>query len=69
MWGIEKGFFRTQGIELEIYPFIPSTPWMSASGAQTDFAILWLVNAIEMKTKGWISLINAQLSHRSSLMQ
>lgn len=67
--GIEKGFFRKQGIELEILPFIPSTPMDEMlREQQTDFAILWLVNAIEMKTKG-LDIVNiAQLSHRSSLM-
>jgi NitT/TauT family transport system substrate-binding protein len=67
--GIEKGIFKKHGINLDILPFDPQ---MSASDAllnkKTDFALFWLVNAMEMRDKG-VDIVNiAQLSSRSSLM-
>ncbi|MFO7615703.1 MAG: ABC transporter substrate-binding protein [Bacteroidales bacterium] len=67
--GIEKGFFRKHGIDLEILPFDPSmSVETTIRDKKTDFAVLWMVNAIEMKTNG-LDIINiAQMSFRSSLM-
>jgi NitT/TauT family transport system substrate-binding protein len=67
--GIEKGIFRKHGILLDILPFDPQ---MSAATAlrekKADFALLWLVNAMETRDKG-VDIVNiAQLSSRSSLM-
>jgi NitT/TauT family transport system substrate-binding protein len=67
--GIEKGIFQKHGIKLEILPF---DPLMSVASSirdnKTDFAIIWLVNAIELRDKG-VDVVNiAQLSSRSSLM-
>ena len=67
--GIEKKIFQKYGIELEILPFNPTMPIGPAiRDNKTDFAMLWLVNAIELKEKG-IDVVNiAQFSSRSSLM-
>jgi len=67
--GIEKGIFRKYGIDLEILNFDPfkSTAGIISEG-YADFAVLWLVNAIELKANG-IDLVNlAQFSSKSSLM-
>jgi len=67
--GIEKGIFRKHGIDLEVLPFDPfrSTTNEIANG-HADFALLWLVNAIQLRSMG-IDIVNiAQFSARSSLM-
>lgn len=67
--GIEKGIFQKHGIDLELLPFDPfkSTKETIKKG-DADFALLWLVNAIQLRSEG-INLVNiAQLSSRSSLM-
>jgi len=67
--GIEKGIFQKYGIQLEILPFDPLMPAdQSIRDKKIDFAILWLVNAIECRDKG-VDIVNiAQFSSRSSLM-
>ena len=67
--GIEKGIFQKYGLELEILPFDPLLPVEPIlNEKKTDFALLWLVNAIELRNKG-VEIVNiAQLSSRSSLM-
>jgi len=67
--GVEKGIFRKHGIDLEILSFDPMVPAETViRDKQTDFAVLWMVNALELKSKG-LDIINiAQLSTRSSLM-
>ncbi|MEI6049885.1 MAG: ABC transporter substrate-binding protein [Bacteroidota bacterium] len=67
--GIEKGIFQKHGINLEILPFDPLMSVASAiKDKKTDFALLWLVNAIDIRDKG-VDIVNiAQLSSRSSLM-
>lgn len=67
--GIEKGIYQSHGINLEILPFDPA---VSADAVirdkKSDFALMWLANAIEMRDKG-VDIVNiAQLSSRSSLM-
>ncbi|MCX6282430.1 MAG: ABC transporter substrate-binding protein [Bacteroidetes bacterium] len=67
--GVEKGIFRKHGIDLNILEYKPfiTTDDIIKQG-QADFAILWLVNAIELRSKG-INIVNiAQLSKKSSLM-
>jgi NitT/TauT family transport system substrate-binding protein len=67
--GIEKGIFQKHGINLEILSFnhFPDVP-TAISEKKTDFALLWLVNALELRDKG-VDIVNiAQLSSRSSLM-
>jgi len=67
--GIEKGIFKKHGINLDLLPFDPLTPTATVfKEGKTDFAILWLVNALELKGQG-IDIVNiAQFSSRSSLM-
>ena len=67
--GIEKGIFQKHGIQLEVLPFDPVMPVAPAmKDKKTDFAILWLTNAIELRDQG-IDVVNiAQFSSRSSLM-
>ena len=67
--GIEKGIFQKHGIDLEIVPFEPLMSTASIiKDKKTDFALLWLVNAIDIRDKG-VDIVNiAQLSSRSSLM-
>lgn len=67
--GIEKGIFQKHGIHLEMLPFDPLMPVAPAiRDKKADFAMLWLVNAIELRDKG-VDIVNiAQLSSRSSLM-
>jgi NitT/TauT family transport system substrate-binding protein len=67
--GREKGIFEKYGIDLEILEYKPfiSTSEIIRSG-QADFAVTWLVNALQMRDQG-IRIINiAQFSTRSSLM-
>ncbi len=67
--GKEKGIFKKHGIDLNILEYKPfiSTNDIIKQG-QADFAILWLVNAIQMRCSG-INIVNiAQFSTRSSLM-
>jgi NitT/TauT family transport system substrate-binding protein len=66
---VEKGMYKRYGIDLKI---IPHQPFVATEGlmedGKTDFSVLRLVNAIELKDYG-IDLVNiAQLSDRSSLM-
>ena len=67
--GKEKGIYRKYGIDLNILenkPFITTNDIITQK--QTDFAILWLVNAIQMRSSG-IKIVNiAQFSTHSSLM-
>lgn len=67
--GIEKGIYKKHGIKLELLPFDPLMPVASAlADKKTDFGLLWLVNALELRDKG-VEIVNiAQLSSRSSLM-
>jgi len=67
--GIEKGIFRKHGIDLEVLPFDPFRPTKNdIEEGKADFALLWLVNAIELRSQG-VDIVNiAQLSSRSSLM-
>ncbi|MEI7723818.1 MAG: ABC transporter substrate-binding protein [Bacteroidota bacterium] len=67
--GIEKGIFRKYGIDLEVLPFDPFTPTKKdIENGHADFSLLWLVNAIELRSQG-VDIVNiAQLSSRSSLM-
>jgi len=67
--GIEKGIFRKHGINLEILPFdsnIPNDQLIREK--KTDFALLWLVNALEVLHKNADIVNIAQFSSRSSLM-
>ncbi|MCX6287614.1 MAG: ABC transporter substrate-binding protein [Bacteroidetes bacterium] len=67
--GKEMGIFRKHGIDLNILeykPFITTNDIIKQK--QADFAILWLVNAIQLRSSG-INIVNiAQFSTRSSLM-
>jgi NitT/TauT family transport system substrate-binding protein len=67
--GIEKGIFQKHGIQLEILLFDPLLPVAQAiNDKKTDFAVLWLVNAMQVRDGG-ANIVNiAQLSSRSSLM-
>lgn len=67
--GIEKGIYHSHGINLEIVPYDPVVSAESVlRDKKTDFAPLWLVNAIELREKG-IDIVNiVQFSSRSSLM-
>ncbi|MCX6305191.1 MAG: ABC transporter substrate-binding protein [Bacteroidetes bacterium] len=67
--GIEKGIFRKHGIDLEILPFDPFTPTRKdIEDGRADFSLLWLSNAIGLRSQG-VDIVNiAQLSYRSSLM-
>ncbi|MEI7895407.1 MAG: ABC transporter substrate-binding protein [bacterium] len=67
--GIEKGIFLKYGIDLEVLPFDPFKPTRKEiESGKADFALLWLVNAIELRSQG-VGIVNlAQLSSRSSLM-
>lgn len=67
--GIEKGIFQKHGIDLEVLPFDPFRPTRhDIENGRADFSLLWLVNAIELRSKG-VEIVNiAQLSSRSSLM-
>lgn len=65
----EMGIYKRYGLDVEIIPFEHhhSSAEMLQTG-KTDFAVLWLLNAIEMKASG-IDLVNiAQFSRKSSLM-
>ncbi|MCX6283690.1 MAG: ABC transporter substrate-binding protein [Bacteroidetes bacterium] len=67
--GREKGIFKKHGIDLDILEYKPfvTTDAIIKQG-QADFAILWLVNAIQMRSSG-VNIVNiAQFSTRSSLM-
>jgi NitT/TauT family transport system substrate-binding protein len=67
--GIEKGIFKKHGIDLELLVFDPLQPAENLIREnKTDFALLWMVNAMEIINKG-VSIVNiAQFSSRSSLM-
>lgn len=65
----EKGFYRERGMDVEI---LPSGPSISAPGAladgKADFAVLWLSQALQNRSKG-IGLVNiGQMVRRSGLM-
>jgi NitT/TauT family transport system substrate-binding protein len=67
--GIEKGIFKKHGLKLEILPFDSNIPNdQIIREKQTDFALLWLVNALEVRDKGADIVNIAQFSSRSSLM-
>ena len=67
--GKEKGIYRKHGIDLNILQYKPSVSTNDIIKlGQSDFAVLWLVNAIEMRSSG-INIVNiAQFSSVSSLM-
>ena len=67
--GIEKGIFKKHGISLEMLPFEPFADNAALiSSKKADFALLWLVNALKIKSQG-VDIVNiAQLSYKSSLM-
>jgi len=67
--GKEMGIFKKHGIDLEILQYKPSiTTNDIIKQGQADFAVLWLVNAIQLRSSG-INIVNiAQFSNRSSLM-
>ncbi len=67
--GIEKGIFLKHGIDLEVLPFDPYKPTnKDIEDGHADFALLWMVNAIGLRSQG-IDIVNiAQFSSRSSLM-
>lgn len=67
--GKEKGFYRNHGIDLNILEYKPSISTNDIiKNGEADFEVLWLVNAIEMRSAG-IDIVNiAQFSTRSSLM-
>ncbi|MCX5677567.1 MAG: ABC transporter substrate-binding protein [Candidatus Omnitrophica bacterium] len=65
----EKGFYKERGIDVEI---LSSGPSISASQAladgKADFAVLWLSQALQNRSKG-VKLINiGQIMPRSGLM-
>lgn len=65
----EAGIYKKYGIKLKIIPyqpFITSTDLIK--DGKTDFAALWLVNALELQASGADIVNIAQLSSRSSLM-
>jgi NitT/TauT family transport system substrate-binding protein len=65
----ESGIYDKFGIDLEIVPFQPYiTSYDLIKTGKVDFAALWLLNAIGVRTSG-IEIVNiAQFSTRSSLM-
>ena len=67
--GIEKGIFQKHGIRLEMLLFDPLMPVApTIKDKKADFAMLWLVNALEVRDLG-VDIVNiAQLVPRSSLM-
>jgi len=67
--GKELGFYEKYGIDLEIIPFQPFfTSTDMIGNKEADFAALWLLNAVEMRSSG-VDIVNiAQFSSRSSLM-
>jgi NitT/TauT family transport system substrate-binding protein len=67
--GLEKGIFRKHGINLKILPFNSrETTESLLQDRKADFALLWMVSAMEVREKG-LDIVNiAQLSCRSSLM-
>jgi NitT/TauT family transport system substrate-binding protein len=67
--GIEKGIFRKYGIDLEMMKFDPFVDTRAdIESGRADFALLWLTNAVKLKSEG-VDIVNiAQLSTRSSLM-
>jgi NitT/TauT family transport system substrate-binding protein len=67
--GKDAGIFRKHGIDLEIIPFQPFyTSTDLIKERKVDFAVLWLVNAMELKEQGTDIVNIAQFSFRSSLM-
>src|SRR5271157_3308421 len=61
--GKELGIYRKYGIDLEIIPYQPfytSTDLIKQGKA--DFAVLWLVNALELKDQGTDIVDIAQFS-------
>jgi len=65
----EKGFYKERGMDVE---FLPSGPAVSAPQAladgRADFAVLWLSQALQNRSKG-IDLVNiGQMVQRSGLM-
>jgi NitT/TauT family transport system substrate-binding protein len=65
----EKGFYIKHGIDLSIQEGGPRNPSAKAmEKGTTDFASMWLSNAIQLRTQG-VPLVNiAQLIHRSAFM-
>ena len=65
----EKGFYKERGIDIEM---LPSGPDISASQAladgRADFAVLWLSQALQNRSRG-VNLINiSQIVQRTGLM-
>ncbi|MCF8366771.1 MAG: ABC transporter substrate-binding protein [Bacteroidales bacterium] len=66
---VEKGFYQKYSIQLQIIPYQPFiTPNDLIKDGTVDFAVLWLVNAIELRASGTEIVNIAQPSTRSSLM-
>jgi NitT/TauT family transport system substrate-binding protein len=66
---LEKGFFRAQGIDLEILrggPDAPATAWLEEGKA--DFATMFLASAIERRAAGAPFVNLAQVVQRSALL-
>jgi len=65
----KMGFYKKHGIKLNIIPYQPFiTQTDLITEGKTDFAVLWLVNALELIASGTDIVNIAQLSSRSSLM-
>lgn len=65
----EKGFYKERGIDIEILPCGPDISASQALGSgKADFAVLWLSQAIQNRSKG-INLVNiGQIVQKSGLM-
>jgi NitT/TauT family transport system substrate-binding protein len=67
--GKELGIYKKYGIDMDIIPYQPfytSTDLIKQGKA--DFAVLWLVKALELKDQGTDIVDIAQFASRSSLM-
>jgi NitT/TauT family transport system substrate-binding protein len=66
---LEKGIYRKHGIDLDL---ITGGPKVSSSALlkekKVDFALMWLTNAIQLRSKGARIVNIAQLVNRSALM-
>jgi len=65
----EKGFYKKYGIDLTILPGGPNVLNSKLlAGGGVDIALMWLTNAIQVRSRG-VKVVNlAQLVNRSSLM-
>lgn len=66
---LDKGFYRRQGIELELVPASAARSALDAlASGEVDFAVGWLTSAIQRREHG-VPLVNlAQVIQRSSMM-